>query len=81
MGTRDFVGKDTVNTYIVNMPLSIISTVTIDEDGEYTIYINGNVSRKKQIEGYKHELRHIFNDDLYVKDDVQALEYNTHKGD
>ena len=35
--------------------------VTVNEDGSYTVFINSRLSHSKQLESYKHAIKHIEN--------------------
>lgn len=50
-------------------------TSTINEDGTYTIFINGRMSIEKQKETFIHELNHIMNNDFKL-DSACAAELN-----
>lgn len=51
--------------------------VTVNEDGSYTIFINSRLSHNRQLESYKHAIKHIENDDFH-KTDIQSIEHNAH---
>ncbi len=50
-----------------------------NDDGTYTILINRNKPRDKQIQGVMHELSHIRNDDFFSDLQVGILENLTHE--
>lgn len=52
--------------------------VTQNPDGGYTVLINANLCRSKQIAAYRHAMKHIHNND-FEKADVQAIEKEAHE--
>ena len=53
------------NVYYVDFPTKVHEMVTLNEDGSYSIFINGRLSHAAQLKAYKHALNHIRNDDFY----------------
>jgi len=45
--------------YILNLPCSIRGYTTRDCDGDYSIYLNSNLTHEAQLEAYAHEVEHI----------------------
>lgn len=66
--------------YYLDMPHKIRSNVTVDEEGNYIIYINSRLSYSQQLKGYIHEIRHILDKDLYRDSSVNIIEQKTHGG-
>lgn len=52
--------------------------VTENPDGGYTVLINANLCQSKQIDAYRHALKHIKGND-FEKNDVQEIEAAAHK--
>lgn len=48
-----------------------------NEDGSYTIILNSRLSYEQNVKSFKHELRHICNND-FSKDVIEVNEYDTH---
>ena len=67
---------DDVFVYLAELPTTINEAVTPCLDG-YTIYINNNLSKDKQLKAYQHALWHIYNND-FEKADVQQIEADAH---
>lgn len=51
--------------------------ITENEDGSYSIFINGSLCKKKMINSFHHAIRHIKGRD-FEKEDVQAIEVCAH---
>lgn len=64
----------------LDMPTKTKEAVTENEDGSYTIFINAKLNQERQRTAYIHAMRHILGND-FQKDDVQSIEYWTHKTD
>lgn len=45
-----------------------------NEDGTYSIYINALASREQQRRAWRHELRHIRNNDFYNGKGIREIE-------
>lgn len=50
----------------IELPMTI-KGVTILKDGDYIVFINNLFSDEIQEQALKHELDHIYNDDLYCE--------------
>lgn len=50
---------------IINMPVCIKAWTTVDEDGNYNIYINARLPQEMQVKALEHEREHIERDDHY----------------
>lgn len=72
---------DNIFIQYVNMPTTIKSTVTHNEDGSYTIFLNARIAQNQQADAYLHELQHILRLDFENRHDKAAdrLEYYTHQ--
>lgn len=53
-----------IYTYYVNLPTRVKSFVTEDEDGNYIVYVNYNLTHEEALRAYLHEIDHINNGDL-----------------
>ena len=67
---------DDVFIYLIDLPARINEAVTPCLDG-YTIYINQNLSKDKQLSAYAHALKHIANND-FNRPDTQLVELEAH---
>lgn len=52
-------------------------TVTLNEDGSYTIFIDVNLNAERQKESFLHAMKHIIGDD-FDKRNVNVIEATTH---
>lgn len=71
MAVRDY------NVRVVPFPNNSVSGCIISDpegSGFATIVINANLCQRKQEEAYRHELRHLMNDDLYSEEAVHTIE-------
>ena len=68
---------DEIFTYPTDLPPGVHEMVTPCGDGCYTLYINTRDSRERQIEAYRHALKHIERND-HNGGDVQTIENETH---
>lgn len=57
----------------VDMPYGIHGSVTPNDDGTYSVYINLRDSLDRQEQAYKHEKKHIEEED-FSKSDVRVIE-------
>lgn len=62
-----------VNVQFINFPSGANEMVVPNDDGSYTILINGRLSDERQKEVYLHALKHIQEED-FNKFDVQKIE-------
>ena len=69
-----------VNIRYLNLPGRVKAVSTKNEDDSYTVVINSRLNHEQQIEGYKHELHHIVNED-HAKYDVESIEVHAHEHD
>lgn len=60
--------------YMVNLPPSVRGAVRLDRDGFPSIYINSALSIDAQKAAFRHEMRHIENDDFYNSKTIQEIE-------
>lgn len=57
---------------VVDMPYGIHGCVMLNDDGTHSVYINARDSVDRQRKAYKHELRHIINNDFAKHDAAEA---------
>lgn len=59
---------------VIPLPISVIGLVSPNPDGTWNIFINSNAGPEQQAEAFKHELKHIENDDFYNGSDIHIVE-------
>ena len=59
-----------INTFIIDFGNSIPATVTINEDGSFSIFLNARLSYEQRMQAYLHEMRHIQKND-FVKNFIR----------
>ena len=64
---------DTFIRYI-KLPISVRGFTIPDENGNYNIYINKNLSQKMQQNTYFHEITHIENNDFEKQEPIKVIE-------
>ena len=69
-----------INVQLIDFPVGSHSheSVTPNEDGSYTVFLNARDASNIQQQAYLHALKHIEDDDFYSSDSVQAIEAKTH---
>lgn len=69
-----------INVFIIDFPYGTTAreTVTLNEDGSYSIFINARMSHEMQLKAYEHALDHIKNNDFYADRSVQEIEAERH---
>ena len=68
---------DNINTIYANLPTAISAYVVENSDMSYTIVLNSRLSHEKNLDSYRHELKHILEND-FSKGNVQEIETNAH---
>lgn len=63
-----------INTFIIDFGNSIPATVTINEDGSFSIFLNARLSYEQRMQAYLHEMRHIHNCDFSNGKSVDRIE-------
>ena len=63
--------------YLEHAPSSFHGMVVKDDDGFYTILLDPNDTYEQRLRTFRHELKHILNDD-FAKLDVQEIEAIAH---
>lgn len=70
--------------YDINVQMMDLKTtkvkesVTCNEDGSYTIFLNTRFNREQLCDAYIHALGHIFREDFDKHSSADVLEYYTH---
>ena len=72
------LGFDHIRTIMQNLPPSIAG-YTIKTDDFYTIVLNENLSRERNIDSFYHELKHITENDFDKTSHVNEIEDIAHK--
>lgn len=67
-----------INLIYTALRPSQTAVVHANDDGTYTILVNSNKSKQKQIKGVLHELQHINNDDFYTELQADIIERMLH---
>ena len=71
---------ENIFVHYLDMPTSVKSNVTHNEDGSYSIFINARLSQNQQANAYMHELEHILKDDFNRRHETaDRLEYYAHR--
>lgn len=68
---------DDIFVYMIDLPGKIKEVVTPCADG-YTIYIDQNLSKEKQLESYMHAFGHIKRNDFQCGKPVGEIENRAH---
>lgn len=63
-----------INVQILDFGNSIPATVTINDDGSFSIFLNARLSYERRLEAYLHEIRHIQNQDFCNEISVNEME-------
>jgi len=66
-----------INTFLLDMDVLIPEHVVRNRDGSYSIFINSRLSYDRQLEAYKHALKHIKDGD-FDKKDADRIEFEAH---
>lgn len=73
---------DNVRTILADLPNTIGGYTILDTDGFYTIVLNQNLTRERNLISYAHEIDHIRRKDYESKQSVGLIEFYAHmKGD
>lgn len=68
-----------VITVLANLPPTIGGYALRDLNGDYTIVLNARMSRERQLETYRHELKHILHDDFSNTRSADLIEIRAHQ--
>lgn len=64
---------------LVDFPSKKIKeSVTSNEDGSYTIFIENSLTKEQQQKSFMHAIKHIIGED-FNKDDVERIEKEAHQ--
>ena len=66
-----------VNVKYLDLPTRVKAVSTKNEDDSYTVILNSKLNHEQNLESYKHEIRHIKNND-HDKQDVNMIELLNH---
>ena len=61
---------------LVRLPSTIYGVTVKDENGDYNVYINSNLSVSAQNRALEHEMKHIERGDFYSDIGIEKLEEN-----
>ena len=56
------------DVFVHLLPLPVHGASTQIEDGTYSVFLNANDSMERRMKTYQHEMNHIGNNDLEMKD-------------
>ena len=59
---------------LVDLPCGVHGCVCPNDDGTFSIFINARDSRRRNVEAYHHECRHILLDDFYNGRSIREVE-------
>ena len=65
---------DEVYIRLVPLPSTVYGVTVKDENGDFNVYINSNLSAPAQDRAIKHELKHIERGDFYDDTPIEVLE-------
>ena len=70
---------DDIKSFLIDFGNSVPASVTVNEDGSYSIFLNARISHEKRLQAYQHELRHILNHDFETANiNVNDIELTAH---
>ena len=72
-GVRLLYAPD-VNVHVLDFGNSIPATVTINDDGSFSIFLNARLSYEQRMRAYQHEMRHIRNEDFTNRKTIEEIE-------
>lgn len=59
---------------VIDLPYEVRGFVALSPDGFANIYLNARLSRDEQRNTFRHELRHVANNDFYSERDIRSIE-------
>lgn len=62
---------------MIDFPPKVKESISKNEDGTYSIFLNSKLSREDNIKSYYHALRHILGED-FDKANVNIVEQEAH---
>lgn len=57
-----------------DLPMKVNAVTVVDENGDFNIYINANLSKERQNKSFIHECRHIRKNHFYQEMAVEECE-------
>ncbi len=69
-----------MRTVLIDLPCDCRGYV-VQTDDEPCIVLNSRMSYEMNVRSYKHEMRHIKNNDFYCEDNISVIETKCHKND
>lgn len=70
--------SENINVVVLQMEYGMHGIACLNHDGSITVFLNSRDSHERQMEAYKHEMKHIKRRD-FEKHDVQTIELEAHK--
>ena len=65
---------DDCTVRLIDLPEAVGAILAVDEDGHNNVYVNARWGYNGQRRAYKHEMKHIVNDDMNNADDIRTVE-------
>lgn len=59
---------------MADLPLTVGGVTSVDENGDYNVYINSKCGWNRQKQAYKHEMAHISRNDFYSDEPIDEVE-------
>ena len=59
---------------VIELPHTVNAVISIDNDGNFNIYVNAHLSIEAQREAFDHEKRHILKDHFYSHKPIEECE-------
>jgi hypothetical protein len=59
---------------LIKLPYKTHGVTVVDEEGDYNVYINDQLSYEQQLQATEHELKHIYKNHFYVSNSVEQVE-------
>lgn len=59
---------------VIDLPYDVPALVSVDAEGYANIYLNARLSRDAQMRGFRHEVDHINDDDVFSDSDIFDVE-------
>jgi hypothetical protein len=67
---------DDIHVRLLKLPSTVYGVTVRDENGDFNVYINSNLSAPARDRALKHEMKHIKRGDFYSDDCIETLEEN-----
>ena len=65
---------DEIIFWYVDLPIRVNAVTVVDENGDFNVYVNSNLSSDAQRRAYDHERRHIKKNHFYKNKSVLECE-------